>query len=117
VTRAQFIHQYVLDACRLSEFDPESTFSDATFVADLLEKSGIASWDSAHGPLNVWNAGGLSGLSDRQLETVAYQIRDAEKSEREACAQIAAGYGAYAGALDATRAANEIAAEIRARGK
>jgi hypothetical protein len=106
VTRAQFIQQAVLDICRLREFDAESTFDDAAFVADMLETSGIAPWD------------GASGISAEGAIVRGYAegANDARKHEREACAQIAAGYGAYAGALDATRAANEIAAEIRARG-
>ena len=76
-------------------------------VADLLETSGIAPWDGT----------GEISAEGAIVRGYAEGANDARKYEREACAQIAAGYGAYAGALDATRAANEIAAEIRARGK
>lgn len=55
MTRAQWIQQYVLDACRQSEFNSDKTFADAMYVADALEKSGAAPWDGALPPAQVLN--------------------------------------------------------------
>lgn len=125
MTRSEWIQQALL-TCGFANGNWESKIESVVQGADYLERSGAAPWTSQHGPLNAWNAGSLSGLSDRQLEAVSDQIRNAEtacerrlkaahsdsvvaatESEREACARIAdrndmSAYG--------------IAREIRARG-
>jgi hypothetical protein len=102
MTRSEWIQKALLNMTQAT-VGISSCIEMAVRAADVLEKSGAAPWDSP------------SGLSDRQLEVVAGQIREAEKRECAACIEIAAAYTLGKLPRDFKTPARCIVEELRAR--
>jgi hypothetical protein len=96
MTRAEWIQQYVLDACATGKWDEAETVADAKYAADALEKSGAAPWSDSEPELDA--------LGDTREESS--RTRRFVEAEREACAQIAE---------EETMGCEDIANAIRAR--
>jgi hypothetical protein len=91
VTRAQFIHQYVLDACAHGQWDDNETMHDAEHVAHVMEKFGMAPWDLERNTIEPET--GLAPphvVAERQ-----YWLREGAKKEREVCAKLAVEYSKH----------------------